>query len=111
MFYRACDFVCVPSAAEPFGRTVIEAFASGTPVIASAVGGMKETIKNRETGLLVEYGDTKGFSKAISELAGSEELRNRLSFQARETATQLYTANIYQRKLTQIINSSLKSIK
>jgi glycosyltransferase involved in cell wall biosynthesis len=42
-FYRACDIVALPSSAQPLGRVVIEAFAVG-PVIATAVGGMRETI-------------------------------------------------------------------
>src|SRR5207248_4108745 len=56
-FYRACDVVCVPSMSESFGRTVIEAFASLTPVVATAVGGMRETVEHGRTGLLVAYGD------------------------------------------------------
>jgi glycosyltransferase involved in cell wall biosynthesis len=38
-FYRACDVICVPSRAEPFGRVVIEALAAGRAVVATAVGG------------------------------------------------------------------------
>ena len=50
-FYRACDMVCIPSRAEPFGRTAIEAFAVGTPVVATAVGGLQEIVEDERTGL------------------------------------------------------------
>ena len=49
-FYAASDIICVPSKSESFGRTVIEAFATNRPVVASAVGGITETIKEGVNG-------------------------------------------------------------
>ena len=48
------DLLVLPSLQEPFGRSIIEAMAMRTPVIASAVGGIPEILSEGETGLLVE---------------------------------------------------------
>jgi len=52
LYSHAAVFVC-PSIYEPFGIINLEAMACGTPVVASAVGGIKEVVRHRETGLLV----------------------------------------------------------
>ncbi|KAI9132266.1 glycosyltransferase [Acaryochloris sp. CCMEE 5410] len=61
-YYTAADLCVVPSLYEPFGLVPIEAMACGTPVIASAVGGLKFTVVHGQTGLLVP-------PKAVDELA------------------------------------------
>lgn len=52
LYTHAAIFVC-PSIYEPFGIINLEAMACGTPVVATAVGGIKEVVVDRETGLLV----------------------------------------------------------
>lgn len=69
----ALDIVLVPSWHEPWGRTVIEAMAAGTPVIASAVGGPTESIDHGRTGLLVEPCDPDALANAVLELAAAPE--------------------------------------
>ena len=105
-FYRACDLVCVPSASESFGRTAIEAFACGTPVIASAVGGLKETIEDGSNGLLVEYGNVAGLAGAMSRLLTDEELRERLSVAAREDAEERFSEGRYRAAINTIVHDS-----
>ena len=106
-FYRACDLMCIPSVAEPFGRTAIEAFACGTPVVASAVGGLKETIDRGRSGLLVEYGDVDGLADAINKLIADEPFRNRLSVAAKEYAEAKFTASSYQAAINSIVFQTL----
>jgi len=98
-FYRACDVVCIPSVAEPFGRTVIEAFASATPVIATAVGGIRETIDDGVTGLLVPYGDVRGLAGGIRRLLADADLREQVRTRARRKAEAEYRASVYQARL------------
>jgi glycosyltransferase involved in cell wall biosynthesis len=105
--YRACDVVCIPSVAEPFGRTAIEAFAVGTPVAASAVGGLRETIEHEETGLLVEYGDVAGLSRALWRLLDDASLRHRLAFAAAAVAASRYSAQRHQTALCSIVERVL----
>lgn len=104
-FYRACDAVCIPSVAEPFGRTVIEAFAAGTPVVATAVGGIRETVTHGETGLLVPYGDQRALTDALTVMRDLAA-RRRLARQARAKADAHYRDEIYQQRLVHIVNET-----
>jgi len=77
--YHQADIVVFPSLwPEPFGRISIEAMAAGRPVIASAIGGIKETVE-QGAGLLVTAGDVKELREKIKLLISSPELRNKLS--------------------------------
>jgi glycosyltransferase involved in cell wall biosynthesis len=102
-FYRACDMVCIPSRAEPFGRTVIEAFAVGTPVVATAVGGLKEVIRNGKNGLLVSYDDEEALSEAIYRLVENSELRREIAEEAHKEGRKKYTGHKYKEKISSVI--------
>jgi glycosyltransferase involved in cell wall biosynthesis len=66
--------VVVPSAGyETFGRTVIEAYARGTPVVASRIGAIVELVQDGITGALVPPGDPAALSRAVDRLARSPE--------------------------------------
>ncbi len=67
-----------PSSNEGWGITVIEANSFGTPVVASNVPGLRDSIMNPHTGFLVEYGNSAAFSEAISRLFSNKELRNEM---------------------------------
>lgn len=64
-YYAAADVCVVPSHYEPFGLVAIEAMASGTPVVASNVGGLQFTVIPEVTGLLVPPQDVAAFAAAI----------------------------------------------
>lgn len=103
-FYRACDVVCVPSRSESFGRTVIEAFAVGTPVVASAVGGMRETIEDGVTGLLVEYGDVEGLRSALVGVLQDPAAGRTMAARAQRVAVERYSAENYQAAICDIVS-------
>ncbi|MGL5940445.1 MAG: glycosyltransferase [Waterburya sp.] len=67
-YYAAADVCVVPSHYEPFGLVAIEAMASGTPVIASRVGGLEFTVIDELTGLLVPPQDELAFAQAINQV-------------------------------------------
>lgn len=73
-YYAAADVCVVPSHYEPFGLVAIEAMASGTPVVASDVGGLQFTVVNDVTGLLVRTKHVEGFTKAIDKILSSDSL-------------------------------------
>ena len=82
-WYRAADVVVVPSYSESFGLVAIEAQACGTPVVASAVGGLRTAVADEVSGLLVEGHDTGAFVGAITSIIGNPTLRASLSAGAR----------------------------
>jgi len=60
-----CDMLVVPSLREPFGRVVIEAMACGTPVVASAVGGIVEIFEDGYGGLFSPPGDVDALTEKV----------------------------------------------
>ena len=77
--FRAADGSLLSSAWENFPHTVVEALAVGTPVIATAVGGVPEIVRDGQNGLLVPAQDVAGLSAAIGRFASDAELRARLA--------------------------------
>ncbi|HEY8870019.1 MAG TPA: glycosyltransferase [Candidatus Limnocylindrales bacterium] len=65
----AADVVVVPSRREPLGLAAVEALACGTPVIASAVGGLRDVVRDGENGILVPPDDPTAISTALTQLS------------------------------------------
>jgi glycogen(starch) synthase len=74
--YAAADIVCHPSLYEPLGNVVLEAMASGRPIVAARSGGLGEVFEPG-TGALVEPGDVEGIRDALRELVDDEGARGR----------------------------------
>ncbi|MGZ6341014.1 MAG: glycosyltransferase family 4 protein [Candidatus Limnocylindrales bacterium] len=83
---QAADVVVVPSRREPLGLAAVEALACGVPVVASAVGGLREIICDAEAGLLVPPGDPAALTAALDRLA-DRALRSRRAAAARASVT------------------------
>ena len=75
----AADFLVCPSRHEPLGNVVIEAWAAGAPVVATASDGPAALIADDETGLLVPVEDAAALASAMQRLADNEALRARLA--------------------------------
>ena len=76
--FHAADASVLPSAWENFPHTVVEALAVGCPVIATAVGGVPEVVRDGENGLLVPPGDSGALAAAIARFFADDALRARL---------------------------------
>jgi D-inositol-3-phosphate glycosyltransferase len=81
-WYRAADLVCVPSYSESFGLVALEAQACGTPVVATAVGGLRTAVADGISGSLVDGHDPKAWSAVLSRLLSDPSHRVELSFGA-----------------------------
>ncbi len=77
-FYAAAEVVLVPSRSESFGLVALEAQACATPVVASAVGGLRYVVENGVTGHLVEGHDPGDHAERILEILGDPRQRRRM---------------------------------
>ncbi len=81
------DLLCAPSlGGESFGMVLTEAFASGTPVLASGIPGYREVVTDGHDGLLVPVGDAVELGEALRSLALDPERRTRMAANARGSA-------------------------
>ncbi len=76
-YYRNARVFVLPSKYEPFGMTVLEAMACGTPVVATGHGGLRHVLTNRRDSLLVDPSDPEELSSAILEILNDEIARER----------------------------------
>jgi glycosyltransferase involved in cell wall biosynthesis len=83
--YRACDAFVLPSDYEAFGIVLLEAMACGKPCVATRVGGVQDVIRDKETGLLVEFGDKEALKEALTSLLGDHTARRELGGAARQS--------------------------
>jgi len=107
-WYRAADLVVVPSYSESFGLVALESQACGTPVVATAVGGLRTAVADGISGVLVDGHDPKAWSSVIARLLQEPQRRVLLSMGAIEhashfgwDATARGTLDIYDQVITQ----------
>ncbi len=86
-WYRASDLVIVPSYSESFGLVALEAQACGTPVVATAVGGLRTAVADGISGVLVDGHNPRAWSSVISRLLQEPQRRVLLSMGAIEHAS------------------------
>lgn len=92
-YYAAANVCVVPSHYSSSGMVAIEAMASGTPVIASNIGGLKYVVAPGQTGLLFPPGNTAILTHAIARLIKQPELCAKFSRDARARVDELFTWN------------------
>ncbi len=114
LYYTAADVCVIPSHYEPFGLVAIEAMGCGTPVVASAVGGLKFTVISEETGLLVPPHDVSEFANAIGRILTDDlwarKMRKQASTRVHQnfswTGVAIQLSDLYRRQLAQALLSS-----
>jgi glycosyltransferase involved in cell wall biosynthesis len=89
--YEDADIFVFPSIFEAFPIPPIEAMAAGLPVVATAVGGTAESVRDQDTGLLVEAGDVDALTAALERLITDPALRFRLGNAGRVRARELFS--------------------
>jgi glycogen synthase len=119
--YSHAAVFCCPSIYEPFGIINIEAMACKTAVVASAVGGIKEVVVHRETGLLVpveqqttapfEPVDPEKFAKdladGVNQLIADDELRTQMAIKGRQRVEEKFSWTEIAKEIKSIYESLL----
>jgi glycosyltransferase involved in cell wall biosynthesis len=90
-YYQAADVLLHAAHVDSFPLTVLEAMACGTPVIATAVGGIPEQIEHQVTGLLVPRGDSNQMAEQIQVLMQQPELRQQMGLAATQFASRYFS--------------------
>ncbi len=97
------DILALPSLQEPFGRSIIEAMALGTPVVASRVGGIPEIIDDGSDGLLATPGDPEALAGAICRMAEDAVLRSGISAAAADKVASQFNVARLNRKMEELL--------
>ena len=106
--YNLADIFVIPTLQDNFPNTVLEALASGTPVVGFATGGVADAVENGVSGLLAPTGDVAGLARHIMRALTDDPLRAAMSLAARARAVNCYSlkrqaaacAALYRRMLS-----------
>lgn len=90
-YYAAADIFITTPWYEPFGITPLEAMACGTPVVGANVGGIKYSVANGKTGMLVPPKDPASLGEKIQMLITNNYLREAMSLAAQQRVQRLFT--------------------
>jgi glycosyltransferase involved in cell wall biosynthesis len=107
-YYRAADVLALPSHHEGTPNVVMEAMASGLPVVASRVGGIPETVPDERFGLLVPPGDAEALSQAVGRLVGDAGLRAAMGPACRQRAVENYDIGSLNRRLREFLEETVR---
>jgi glycosyltransferase involved in cell wall biosynthesis len=110
-YYAAADVFVTTPWYEPFGITPVEAMACSTPVIGAAVGGIKYTVRDGETGLLVPPRDPDALAEALARLLGDPELRAAMGWRALRRAFGQFTWARVARLTAQLYEDVLRECR
>ena len=86
-YLHSADIFLLPSRFEGMPMTIIEAMGTGLPVVASAVGGVPDMLRNGESGILVSQ-EPRSVADAVEQLLQKESLRKNLGENARADSRQ-----------------------
>jgi glycosyltransferase involved in cell wall biosynthesis len=102
--------VIVPSLwPEAFGLTCVEALAHATPVVASAIGGMLDTVRDGVDGFLVPPGDVAALVDRVQRLTADPALARRMGEAGRERMGNAFSADIFYRRIMQVYDEAIGS--
>ena len=108
--YGCSDVFVLSSIQEGQGIVLLEALASGKPVVAFDIGGVNEVVINGETGLLARNRNSDDLAEALLRLLGNFELQQRLGFAGRRFVEENFTWDICTRKMFKIYREALEII-
>ena len=95
--------VTASGAEEGFGLVAVEAMGCGCPVIASNLAGIRDAVRDGDTGLVFESGDAKDLAEKIARLLGDEQLQARLARQARAYAVENFDWSVVGERYAELL--------
>lgn len=104
----ACDMFVLPSLYEALGLSILEAMAAGKPVVATAVGGIKESVIDGVTGLLVPPRDPKSLADAIRRLLCDKALATSIADAGRARAVELFSSEAMAQAVTGVYDELIR---
>jgi glycosyltransferase involved in cell wall biosynthesis len=100
---QQADLFCLPTYGDAVPWAVLEAMASGTPVLATRVGGIPDLLDGGRAGALVEHGDPRALREALDALLDGAERRDELAARGRERCEQRYDARRQIPRLAELL--------
>jgi len=94
LVYSAADLLVVSSQQESFSLVTLESLACGVPVVAAAVGGVREIVSDGTTGLLVPPNDVGALRDAIDQIVRDPERREQMARECRRTVLETYSIRV-----------------
>jgi len=95
---QEADSFLTTSQSEGLGSSILDAFASGKPVVATAAGGIPELIQDRKTGLLAPIGDDAALSTALLQIINNPQLAQELGENSRNLVQEKFQKSIMASK-------------
>ncbi|MGA2387305.1 MAG: glycosyltransferase family 4 protein [Candidatus Bathyarchaeia archaeon] len=105
--YGCADVFVLPSIQEGQGIVLLEAEASAKPVVAFDVGGVKEAMRDGETGLLAKSGDADDLADNVMRLLSDKGIREKMGANGRRFVIENFTWDICARKMLQVYHEAL----
>jgi len=90
-YYASADIYCTPCTKASFGVVLLEAMASGTPIVASDINGYRLVMEDNEQGILVPETEAAGFAEGLMRLLKDPELRQRMGQAGRRKAVDVFS--------------------
>jgi hypothetical protein len=106
-YFALADVVAIPSLYEPFGIVAAEAMAAGRPVVASRVGGLRDTIEDGVCGRLVPPREPEALAQAIVDMLRNPEFGQQLGLAGRERILTQYTEELMARRVDATLRNLL----
>ena len=105
IYYNASDIFVLASITEGHSLALLEALASGLPIVATSVGGNVETIDDGRNGILVNPGDVSGLQKALESLLNDVGLRARMRVAARDSSLLKFSGDEQVERIVRVYRS------